>query len=170
MAFQDKTKEIVKNLKRKYFYDEIPNWQGFFDEIKPNERTYPATDFYLEKEKYGNFLDEMTYLPAKLFMDSGITSIVIPKNVDEIENNCFQNSNIEDCTIQGPIKTIPSYCFKDCKNLIELHLPETITKIEIGAFEGCNDNVKIYMKKTGKRISLPKKEYDFLINHLVEEV
>lgn len=169
MAFQEKTKEIVKNLRKKYFYDEIPDWQGFFDEVKPLERTYPATDFYLEKDKYGNFLDEMTYLPARLFMNSGIDSIVIPKNVVEIGDNCFQNSNIIDCVIQGPIRTIPSDCFKNCKNLLEIHLPETVNKIESGAFDGCNDDVKIYMKKTGKRILLTKKEYDFLVNHLVEE-
>ena len=42
----------------------------------------------------------------------------------------------------GSITTIPTRCFKNCKQLTEINLPSTCTTIETGAFNGC-ENLQI---------------------------
>ena len=169
MAVSDITKEWNKKLQKKYFFSETPDWQGFFDEITPNDRHIVFDDFYQFRDQLGNPLEGMSYLPDKLLYNSTITEIDIPENVYKIGDNCFQNSKLIICRISGPVKDLPQFSFSGCSELRELYLPDTIQEIGYNAFKDCNDDLKIFSKKTGRRIISNEQEIDFLKNHFVED-
>jgi len=171
MELKSITKEQIKK-NRKYFSDDIPNWEAFFDAIPVASRGAVASDFYKFKDEIGlgNFLDYLTYLPEQLFANSDILDIVIPSNVKEIGAKCFYNcKNLLSCDIQGDVKEIPSQCFSNCSSLQELILPKTISKIGFNAFAGCNNEVKIFSEKTGRNIQTTESQIAFLKDHFVEK-
>lgn len=166
----DVTKQQLRRNK-KYFVDEIPNWEAFFDSISENQRGIVAGDLYLYGEEIGlgNFLDHLTYLPAKLFYNSVITDVELPANIIEIGNQCFANcKELLSCKIEGPVREIPVSCFSGCQILKEVYLPETVVKIGIDAFKDTDSDLKIYSKKTGRNIKTIQGQIQFLQDHFVE--
>lgn len=69
----------------------------------------------------------------------GFSEITLPKSLKCIENNAFNGcENLKSVTVPGDIKTI-NYClFEGCTNLESVILSEGITTISTGAFEDCN--------------------------------
>ena len=73
------------------------------------------------------------------FIDSNITSLIIPATVTEIEWDAFSSCEyLETVDIQANIETIPSWCFAWCSNLERITIPASVTSIESGAFISCN--------------------------------
>lgn len=106
----------------------------------------------------GNATYKVIMLRANLFRaaDSGVTSqitkITIPKTVQHIESRCFDECvNMTEFVIEGAtdgtsqLKEIDSHAFLNCKKLVSISLPNSVTylgddvpsSIEGGVFEGC---------------------------------
>lgn len=173
MEFNDITKKLIGQFKKKYFYHAEPDWQGFFEEIPNNSIPTVAQDIYKAKDtkKVFDFLQYMNGLPARMFMGCDfIDEVVLPENIDRIGNQLFKNCpNLKKVTIQGNIREIPFECFSGCSSLEEVHLPASVNKIGKGAFAGCPElGFMIYKEKSGKYISVQgsKAEIDFIQSHI----
>ena len=63
------------------------------------------------------------------FSFTGITNITIPGTVERIGNSAFSNSNITIAIISNGVKIIDKWAFNNCKELINIEIPNTITSI-----------------------------------------
>lgn len=172
MEFKDITRKLIGQLKKKYFYDEQPNWQGFFGEIS-KDAPEVAQDLYRARDQKPvmDFLKYMNRLPARLFMGfNGIEEIVLPPNIDQIGGQLFKDcKNLQKVTIEGDVREIPFECFSGCDSLQEVHLPATVRKIGKGAFQGCPElGFMIYKDKSGENLSVQgsQAEVEFIQSHI----
>ncbi len=81
--------------------------------------------------------------------ESYITSETDPLlvNVSEIAKGAFEDCDVlnrVDLTDADLLKIIPENCFNDCKVLRTVRLPESVSRIEDGAF-GMNDSLNVYI-------------------------
>lgn len=79
---------------------------------------------------------------------SGITEIVLPKTVSEIDKFAFYNCrDLKKIKLSEKLKSIPQYAFANCTSLESIEIPEGVTLIGKNAFENC---------KNLKSVTLPK--------------
>ncbi len=81
--------------------------------------------------------------------ESYVTSETDPLivNVSEIAKGAFEDCDVlnrVDLTDADLLKIIPEDCFNDCKVLRTVRLPESVSRIEAGAF-GLNDSLNVYI-------------------------
>ncbi|MDD6489382.1 MAG: sigma-70 family RNA polymerase sigma factor [Clostridia bacterium] len=82
----------------------------------------------------------ISYKPVK----SESTVLTIPDKADgfpvtRIFNNAFRgNQTFETVTIPDTLTSISSGAFRDCTNLKEINIPESVTEIANSAFDGCS--------------------------------
>ena len=93
-------------------------------------------------------IDPITYeipeniqiIDESVFRGSNITSITLHENIKKIGGYVFADCNELKEVIFSPnnnIQTIPNGAFKNCVNLKNINLPNTITQIGDYAFNGC---------------------------------
>lgn len=82
-------------------------------------------------------LGKITIIPNELFRNSGITTVVIPFTVIQINYLAFHGSALENIEIPGSVKTIGTHVFQNCTQLKSLKFNEGIEGIGNYAFENC---------------------------------
>lgn len=84
-----------------------------------------------------------------VFLGTQLKEITIPANVVGLGTSAFEGSDagtmpLEKVIFKGSkIMGIEPYTFKNCVNLKEITLPESLTIIEYGAFFGCSSLTKV---------------------------
>ena len=71
------------------------------------------------------------------FYGSGLESIVLPKNLQELDKsfeNCIRLKNV---TCSEGLSSIGNSAFKNCVSLAAIELPESVERIGSSAFSGC---------------------------------
>ena len=87
---------------------------------------------------------------SSAFSESGLTEIVVPENVTEIEMSAFAECTaLESVTINGRITEIPNSLFYNCTNLKMVKLPVGITSIGKSAFFENNSLTNIAIGRSG---------------------
>lgn len=89
-------------------------------------------------------------------MNQAIKSIDIPESVKEIYSGVFQNcNNLQKINFLGNsnINIINEGVFFDCKNLISIQIPESVTEIKKSAFASCESLKEIKLPSGLKTIS-----------------
>lgn len=81
--------------------------------------------------------DTIKTISKEAFYDSGIENIHLPKNLKQIGTMAFAKNGLKDIVIPNKTKRLGEYVFLDCKELTEVVLPKSVTKIPSGIFEGC---------------------------------
>lgn len=81
--------------------------------------------------------DTIKTISKEAFYDSGIENIHLPKNLKQIGTMAFAKNGLKYIVIPNKTKRLGEYVFLDCKELTEVVLPESVTKIPSGIFEGC---------------------------------
>lgn len=72
------------------------------------------------------------------FVNCGLTNLVIPNNVTQIGEGCFQACNrLESVKISDGLLNIPDGMFSGCQRLSKIELPDSIRKIGNYVFDGC---------------------------------
>jgi len=80
----------------------------------------------------------ITKINARAFcQNQTIKKLQIPATVRKIGEVAFMRTKIESCLIADGLTEIPKGAFFYCLNLSEVHLPKTLRKIEICAFQHC---------------------------------
>ena len=67
---------------------------------------------------------------------SSLTHITIPEGVSWISGNAFYGTNLREVVIPRSLIS-PLGGFANCRNLVSVTIPDTITEIDCGAFTGC---------------------------------
>jgi hypothetical protein len=84
------------------------------------------------------------------------TGIVTAKDVDElgcIHNNAFSGADITDVEFRVPAKKIGKRTFYQCRNLKNIVIPDGVTEIDSGAFDGCLALERVSLPSTLTKIS-----------------
>ncbi len=63
------------------------------------------------------------------FSHSGITSVTLPEKLVYIGETAFEETSISEIEFPASLKYIAELAFKNCLNLKEIHIPETVTWI-----------------------------------------
>lgn len=72
------------------------------------------------------------------FEASGIDKINLPENLDIIHQSAFSRCmGLKEIALPDNIQTIPVHCFSFCANLKTVKLPKNLYAIEHGAFTNC---------------------------------
>lgn len=72
------------------------------------------------------------------FAGCGLTNLVIPNNVTQIGEGCFQVCNrLESVKISDGLLNMPDGMFSGCQRLSKIELPDSIRKIGNDVFDGC---------------------------------
>ncbi|ELP91116.1 hypothetical protein EIN_269120 [Entamoeba invadens IP1] len=80
-------------------------------------------------------------LPERCFQMSYFTSLNIPDNITQIGCQCFSMANrLQYVTIGRGLTALPNFAFSECQNLKSITLPNTLTKLSMGAFQICGLN------------------------------
>ncbi len=74
---------------------------------------------------------------------SGAPSFTLPAAVKLIEDSAFEGLPMATVEIPYGCETIGKWAFKDCTNLTQIRIPDSVTCIDTTAFEGCT-NVFVY--------------------------
>ena len=111
---------------------------------------------FIGKSAFSNSGLEAITLPESLmeinqsvFLGTQLKEITIPANVEGLGSSAFESSDagtmpLEKVIFKGSkIMGIEPYTFKNCVNLKEITLPESLTIIEYGAFFGCSSLTKV---------------------------
>lgn len=82
--------------------------------------------------------NSVTVIGYDSFNGSGITSIVIPDNVVEIESGAFYECySLTSVTIGNGVTTIGSYAFNWCSSLVDVSIGNSVTTLGQNAFSNC---------------------------------
>lgn len=101
--------------------------------------TLPNSCFYGCKNlRYVKIPSKVTKIPYEAFEGSGIEKIDLPENLTEIGGSAFSGCLFETFRVPDSVQTIGGYAFSWCKNLKEIKLPENLTVLSRGIFEGDN--------------------------------
>ncbi|MDE6270045.1 MAG: leucine-rich repeat domain-containing protein [Muribaculaceae bacterium] len=80
-------------------------------------------------------------ISASCFKDCvGLTSIILPESVIELQYACFRNcSGLTSIDIPESVTKLGEYCFYKCKSLTSIVISESITELPEACFAGCTD-------------------------------
>lgn len=81
--------------------------------------------------------DTIKTISKEAFYHSGIENINLPKDLKQIGTMAFAGNGLKNIVIPNKTKRLGYYAFRNCKELTEVTLPESVTKIPLGIFEGC---------------------------------
>ena len=93
--------------------------------------------------------ESLMEINQSVFLGTQLKEITIPANVELLGTSAFEGSDagpmpLEKVIFKGSkIKDIEPYTFKNCVNLKEITLPESLTVIDYGAFFGCSSLTKV---------------------------
>ena len=62
----------------------------------------------------------------------------LPASLERLWGYTFVRSGLEEITIPDGVRSIPPFCFKDCKNLVRVECGEGMKTINAWAFAGCD--------------------------------
>lgn len=87
------------------------------------------------------------------FIQDGKTSYEIPHGTKIIGDYSFSTSAILQVTIPNTVTRIGKYAFNECNNLIKIELPPSITEIGLGVFSNCENLCEITLPHKIKQIN-----------------
>lgn len=98
-----------------------------FSDVRSNPLTY-ARSLYLKGEK--------------------VVNLVIPSNVDKIENICFHGADIETLTMSDNVTEIGKDAFSFCENLNNIQFSSNLFYIGYCAFRNCTSLEEIWLPES----------------------
>ena len=93
--------------------------------------------------------ESLMEIGQSVFLGTQLKEITIPANVESLGSSAFESSDagtmpLEKVIFNGSkIKEIEPYTFKNCVNLKEITLPESLMIIDYDAFFGCSSLTKV---------------------------
>ena len=77
----------------------------------------------------------ITDIESGAFQSSGLTSVVLPENIEVLQNTVFSNCDyLESITLNDNLKAIGGYAFSGCSSLPFISIPAGVEEIENHAF------------------------------------
>ncbi len=90
------------------------------------------------------FPEKLTYIGGFVF--DGCTSlhhVELPDTLEDMIQYAFARSGIEEIRLPDKVRSIPSFAFKDCKQLRRVVCGKGLRKIHAWAFQGCDPDLEL---------------------------
>lgn len=184
----ERAQEIGRTYNRYLANNDI---EGLFNNISYEDRA-EFTAYIFEKNRGGIIMKHLSKLYSGMFSKCNLETLVIPKNIEYLEDDCFKCKGVKRITFENSklkhlpqlifcneytkclemvdlpngLRVIPAYCFDGCKDLKEVFLPDALELIGKEAFHNC-DQVKLIANFRDKKIKAPKEDLEFFKKHLV---
>lgn len=114
-----------------------------------------------------DFLNYVSKIPDRAFIQCEIKDIIIPNNIKIIGAYAFGASDFSYINIPESIHTIENGAFHSCQNLISIDLPDSITTIGDGAFSRCHNLKSIKLPKNITYIPHRMFEYCYALSDII---
>lgn len=114
----------------------------------------------LKKVKFG---DDSTIetIPISCFDGTGLTDIILPRNLKTIEHTAFWSCPFTSFEIPDTVKTIAYEAFSQCKNLQSITIPASVVDIgdtdensDHGAFNSCTSLQTVIIESSNQRLNI----------------
>ena len=79
------------------------------------------------------------------FAVCGFEELTLPGSASYAKGAFAFNRNLKKVVIEEGVKELPFYCFERCENLAEISVPESLTRVGVGAFKGTGTQMKVYV-------------------------
>lgn len=86
------------------------------------------------------------------FLKSTLSGITFEDGVETIGDYAFHGTPISNVVLPDTVETIGAFAFANCRNLSNIFIPDSVTILPRGLFDGC-DKVEVYLNS---RKQLPK--------------
>ena len=97
--------------------------------------------------------DDVTAIGDGAFRQSGIKSIVFPKNIKTIGKNAFANcAALQTVVIPHTVETIGTGAFRQCGNLVSVTVQTRIDELPDNIFQGCSKLKQVTLAEGIKKI------------------
>lgn len=107
-------------------------------------------------------------LGTAAFEGTGLTNVVIPDTVQQVDPAVFQNcTSLVSVKLPEGITEIDQYLFANCISLQNVDMPDTITKINIYAFHNCTSLTSLALPKGLTSLSVGCFEKCYNLQHVV---
>lgn len=94
-------------------------------------------------------------LGTAAFEGTGLTNVVIPETVKQVDPAVFQNcTKLVSVKLPAGLAEIDQYMFANCISLQHVDMPDTITKINIYAFHNCTSLTSLALPKNLSSLSV----------------
>lgn len=94
-------------------------------------------------------------LGTAAFEGTGLTNVVIPDTVQQVDPAVFQNcTSLVSVKLPNGITEIDQYLFANCISLQHVDMPDSITKINIYAFHNCTSLTSLALPKNLSSLSV----------------
>lgn len=112
-------------------------------------------------------LSNVTSIGKQAFYQSSIEEVIMGDSVEKIDEAAFAFcSKLQNVKLSENLTAIPVNCFYEDKSLTDLYLPDSVKRIALGAFSGC-DNINITAhKRNGVKLKCAPDDVEFLKKHL----
>ena len=127
----------------------------YSDNVSPGTATAVFSgDGYFTGEIHGTF----TILDPNSF-----ETLFLPNNLVTIEDSAFEGIAAQYIIIPDGTKSIGTKAFANCKNLLQIKIPSTVTRINEDSFDGCNGLIiigsegsaaQMFVEAYGERLEL----------------
>lgn len=137
------TDRLKEYLKREHTLDLIDSsmWQELYDEAANELSKYEMRDMtlFMVDEIGINPVDYMRRVPTAYYYDVNTPKIIIPSQIQTIDDDAFTNSNIESLYLPKMLTKLCDESFNDC-NIAVVWLPwsiaDYINNVEVDAYAG----------------------------------
>ncbi len=115
-------------------------------------------------------------LPVQCFYDcNNLHSVTLPSTLTSMSDNCFEGCDLYSLHLPGALSYIPSYGFKNNKNLVKVEFEEGNSYIGYEAFLQCNSIDSLVFPSTikvinGYAFSTNRSLVDVKLNEGLEEI
>lgn len=99
--------------------------------------------------------DSIGRLGTAAFEGTGLTNVVIPETVQQVDPAVFQNcTKLVSVKLPAGLAEIDQYMFANCISLQYVDMPDSITKINIYAFHNCTSLTSLALPKNLSSLSV----------------
>lgn len=107
-------------------------------------------------------------LGTAAFEGTGLTNVVIPDTVQQVDPAVFQNcTKLVSVRLPAGLAEIDQYMFANCTSLQYVDMPDSITKINIYAFHNCTSLTSLALPKGLTSLSVGCFEKCYNLQHVV---
>lgn len=121
----------------------LENWDTDGDGVLSKDEAVAVTSLgtvFNRRDNISSF-NELQYFTGLTAIDDeafvycgGLSSVIIPPNVNRIGERAFASTHLTSVTISNGVKTIGRSAFSACTNLTTITIPSSVTSIEQSAF------------------------------------
>lgn len=148
--FWNKFSRIVEMDDNAIFFEDLDveaicleNWDTDGDGVLSKDEAAAVTSLgtvFNRKDNISSF-NELQYFTGLTAIDDeafeycgGLSSVIIPPNVNRIGERAFASCHLTSVTISNGVKTIGREAFVGCTNMTSITIPSSVTSIEQSAF------------------------------------